>query len=128
MPTASPRSDQGEGADDRHPRRAHPHLDLRRDGPAVWRYNAITLARIDRVNAWLSERDDPVFSDLEAGEPHKVFERLSRWEKQASADEERLGISPGARVKLGHRHRPAPKKATLRGFIEGKEGDDGEAE
>jgi hypothetical protein len=97
---------------------AHPHLDPARDGAAVWRY-AITLARIHRVNVWLAQREDPVFADLEAGAPHKVFERLDRWERQAAADEERLGLSPGARVKLGLDLARA-KKATLRGFIEGE--------
>lgn len=80
---------------------AHPHLDQRKDGPAVFRY-ARVLARIERVYAWLEEEGrDAVFADLEAGTVHPVHDRLSRWERQAAADEERLGLSPASRAKLG---------------------------
>jgi hypothetical protein len=79
---------------------ANAHLDSLRDGHAVMRL-AVALARIERVWAWLAEQDDAVFSDTEAGEVHGVHERLSRWERQAAADEDRLGISPVTRAKLG---------------------------
>ena len=79
---------------------ANPHLDPLRDGPAVFRY-AMTLARIERVYCWLADKEDAVFSDAEQGEVHGVYERLERWERQASTDEERLAIAPLTRTKLG---------------------------
>jgi hypothetical protein len=79
---------------------AHPHLDDVRDGPAVFRYCA-TLARTERIYEWLDDQEDSVFSDVEAGTTHGCFGRLERWERQADAAEERLGISPLAKVKMG---------------------------
>ncbi len=79
---------------------ANAHLDAARDGAAVFRY-AVTLARVERVYRWLSEQDDAVFVDEEAGKPHGVFERLEKWETQADRAEERLAIAPLTRAKLG---------------------------
>jgi hypothetical protein len=79
---------------------AHPHLDQQKDGPAIFRL-AMTYARIERVYRWLAEQDDAVFDDVDAGTTHSVLERCSRWERQASADEDRLAIAPLTRVKLG---------------------------
>jgi hypothetical protein len=79
---------------------ANGHLDELRDGAAVVRY-AMALARVERVYAWLSQRDDPAFADVEAGKVHAVYERLERWERQADAAEERLCIAPLTRAKLG---------------------------
>lgn len=78
----------------------NPHLDSVRDGAAVFRYS-VTLARIERVYAWLAEREDAVFDDTEEGTVHKVYERLERWERQADAAEERLAIAPLTRARLG---------------------------
>ena len=78
----------------------HPHLDERRDGPAVMRY-ATLLARIERVYAWLGERADAVFADVESGEVHGVYQRLGEWERAAGLSEDRLGLSPLTRAKLG---------------------------
>jgi hypothetical protein len=78
----------------------NPQLDESRDGPAVMRY-AICLARIERVLAWLSEQDDPVFEDVGSGKAHGVYERLERWERQASESEDKLAIAPLTRAKLG---------------------------
>ena len=79
---------------------ANPHLDPMRDGAAVFRYS-VTLARIERVYAWLAEREDAVFDDTESGTTHGVYERLERWEKQADAAEERLALAPLTRARLG---------------------------
>lgn len=79
---------------------ANPHLDPVRDGAAVFRYS-VALARIERVYAWLAEREDAVFDDTEAGTTHGVYERLERWERQADAAEERLAIAPLTRARLG---------------------------
>lgn len=79
---------------------ANPHLDPERDGVAVFRY-AVVLARIERVYAWLAERDDGVFEDATEGKIHRCYERLERWEKQAAKDEERLAIAPLTRARLG---------------------------
>lgn len=79
---------------------AHPHLDADRDGPALQRY-AVALARVERVNEWLNEQDDPDFSNREAGVTHPVLDRLSKWESQCDMAEHRLGLSPLQRVKLG---------------------------
>lgn len=79
---------------------ANPHLDAVRDGSAIFRY-AVTLARIERVYAWLAERDDAVFADIEAGEVHGVYLRLEGWERQADKAEERLAIAPLTRARLG---------------------------
>jgi hypothetical protein len=81
------------------------------------------LARIERVYDWLSSQPDSVFTDTEAGEIHKVFDRLGKWERQAAADEERLALSPATRVRLGLDLARA-KRVTLKGFIDGDEGDD----
>ena len=77
----------------------NPHLDERRDGAAVLRY-AVALARIEYVYDWLGERD-PVFSDVDKGVAHGIYDRLERWEKQADVAEERLAISPLTRARLG---------------------------
>jgi hypothetical protein len=79
---------------------ANGHLEELRDGAAVVRY-AMTLARIERVYSWLAERDDPVFSDLDAGTIHAVHQRLGEWEKRADALEAQLCIAPLTRAKLG---------------------------
>ena len=79
---------------------ANPHLDPMRDGAAVFRYS-VALARIERVYAWLAEREDAVFDDTESGTTHGVYERLERWEKQADAAEERLALAPLTRARLG---------------------------
>jgi hypothetical protein len=79
---------------------ANPHLDATRDGAAVFRY-AVTLARVERVYAWLSEQGDPVFVDVDAGRAHGVFDRLERWERMADACESQLAIAPLTRAKLG---------------------------
>jgi hypothetical protein len=79
---------------------ANSHLDVARDGAAVFRY-AVTLARIERVYAWLDERDDPVFEDERAGEVHAVYSSLERWEAAASRAEQQLAIAPLTRTKLG---------------------------
>ncbi len=78
----------------------NPHLALERDGAAVYRY-CVTLARIERVYAWLGEQLDPVFDDAGQGNTHGVYERLERWERQADGAEERLAIAPLTRAKLG---------------------------
>ena len=77
-----------------------PHLDAARDGPAIFRY-ATSLARCERVYRWLSMQPDPVFVDVESGEPHGVFERLERWERASDVAEERLAIAPLTRARLG---------------------------
>ena len=97
---------------------ANPHLDELRDGPAVMRY-VITLARIERVYAWLTERQDQVFSDVDAGEVHGVYLRLETWERQADKAEERLAIAPLTRARLGL-DLIAAKRATLSDFIGGE--------
>jgi hypothetical protein len=79
---------------------ANPHLEAARDGAAVLRY-AANLARIERVYRWLAEQTDPVFTDPTDGTVHGVYERLERWERAASAEEDRLGVSPLARTRLG---------------------------
>ena len=79
---------------------ANAHLALERDGAAIHRY-AMTLARIARVWAWLDEQADPVFADVTDGEIHSVYRVLGEWERRASADEDRLGIAPLTRAKLG---------------------------
>lgn len=79
---------------------ANQHLDAQRDGPALARYAAV-LARVERVHAWLAEREDPVFADLEAGTVHRCYERLERWERQAADAEHRLAIDPFTRSRLG---------------------------
>ena len=76
------------------------HLDEVRDGPAVFRYG-VALARCERVYMWLCERDDVVFSDVEAGAVHAVYERLEKWERQCDNAEERLAIAPLTRARLG---------------------------
>lgn len=78
----------------------NPHLALERDGAALLRY-AMTLVRIERVWAWLDQQSDPVFSQATDGEVHGVYQTLDAWERRASRDEERLGIAPLTRVKLG---------------------------
>jgi hypothetical protein len=77
----------------------NPQLD-RRNAPAVIRY-ATLLARIERVYAWLDKQKDPVFSAPRKGKAHGIFERLERWERAASQEEDRLAISPLTRAKLG---------------------------
>lgn len=79
---------------------AHPHLDACRDGPAVMRY-AMLLARIERVYAWLVDRDDVVFDDAETGKAHGIYQSLDKWEAGAAREEDRLGLSPLSRTKLG---------------------------
>lgn len=79
---------------------ANPHLDPQRNGPGVLRY-AVLLTRIDRVHRWLDEQSDPVFKNVRAGRVHGVYERLERWERAASLEEDRLAISPLTRAKLG---------------------------
>lgn len=83
-----------------HVLEANRHLDPGRDGPAIFRYCEL-LARIERVYAWLSQQDDPIFRDSAKGKTHGIFERLERWERAAGATEDRLGISPVARSRLG---------------------------
>lgn len=80
--------------------RAHPHLDVVRDGPAVRRY-AMILARIERVHAWLAAQSDAVFSDLAAGDVWRVYERLERWEAASERAEAQLALSPATRTRLG---------------------------
>jgi hypothetical protein len=82
---------------------ANGQLDQVRDGPAVLRY-AVVLARIERVYAWLSEQDDAVFAEVGAGTTHGVYQRLERWERQASESEDKLAIAPLTRAKLGIDH------------------------
>jgi hypothetical protein len=79
---------------------AHPHLDARRDGPAVLRY-ARLLARIERVEAWLEAQPDPDFRDPAEGEVHAVLARLDKWTGSAALAEARLGLDPMARARLG---------------------------
>lgn len=79
---------------------ANPHLDPVRNGPAVAR-DAVLLTRIDRVHRWLDEQADPVFKNVRAGKTHGVYERLEKWERSASAEEDRLAISPLTRARLG---------------------------
>jgi hypothetical protein len=79
---------------------ANPHLEAARDGAAVLRY-CMTLARIERVYRWLEGQVDHVFVDQDAGRAHGVYERLERWERAAGTEEDRLGISPLARTRLG---------------------------
>jgi hypothetical protein len=97
--------------------KANPQLDAVRDGAAVFRY-AVTLARVERVYAWLAERDDAVFTDAEAGEVHGVYLRLETWERQADKAEERLAIAPLTRARLGL-DLIAVKRATLSDFVNG---------
>ena len=78
----------------------HPHLDESRDALAVHRL-AVTLARIERVDAWLAEQDDPVFADVARGKAHRVFERVERWQRSATALERQLAMSPLTRAQLG---------------------------
>lgn len=88
---------------------ANPHLDATRDGPAVARY-ATLLARIERVHNWLAEQPDPVFRNPAAQIPkvHPVLERLAKWEEGAARAEDRLGISPIARHRMGIDARQPP--------------------
>ena len=79
---------------------ANPHLDPRRDRPAVVRY-ATVIARTEHVRAWLDEQDDPVFADRSEGEAHAVFNRLEAWEKQAESMERALVLTPLTREQLG---------------------------
>jgi hypothetical protein len=79
---------------------AHLHLDAAKDGPAIARYCTL-LARIERVNCWLADQPDDVFSDPEMGTVHAAHERLDRWNRQAEAAEHRLAIDPYTRSKLG---------------------------
>ena len=79
---------------------ANPHLDELRDGAAVARY-AVTLARCERVWAWLAEREDGVFSDTDAGAIHAVYQRLGEWERRCDSLEAQLCIAPLTRAKLG---------------------------
>ncbi len=79
---------------------AHQHLDEAKDGPALARYCTL-LARIERVDAWLAEQPDDVFSDAEAGTIHGAHERLERWMRMAEAAEHRLALDPYTRSKLG---------------------------
>lgn len=78
----------------------NPHLHEGRDGPAIARYLQ-TLARVARVYEWLEQQADPVFADTTAGALHGVYDQLRRWERDAASDEERLGIAPLTRAKLG---------------------------
>ena len=78
----------------------HTHLDIDRDADAVARL-AMALARIERVYWWLSEQDDPIFSDPKKGKAHPIFERLERFEREARQAEAQLGMSPLARARLG---------------------------
>ena len=79
---------------------ANPQLDPQRDGPAIFRY-AVVLARIERVYTWLSEQDDAVFMNMDAGRVHGVYDMLTRWETQAENAENRLAIAPLTRARLG---------------------------
>jgi len=86
------------------------HLDELRDGPGVYRY-CVVLSRLERAYTWLQAQPDSVFSsDLQASRaskapsPHGVWERVEKWESQADRAEERLGISPLARSRLGLDH------------------------
>jgi hypothetical protein len=79
---------------------ANDHLDRARDTPTVCRY-AMTLARVERVYAWLNSKSDSVFADAERGETWPVYERLRQWERQADACEAHLAIAPLTRARLG---------------------------
>mgnify|MGYP000489331585 CR=1 FL=1 len=81
---------------------ANPHLDAVRDGPALARY-AVLLARIERVQDWLALQPDSVFVNPDAKIPkaHPILERLAKWEEGAARAEDRLGISPLARHRMG---------------------------
>lgn len=76
----------------------NPQLDRRRNAQAVARL-AILYARIGRAYEYLVEQPDPVFA--RRGQVHPIYERLERWERQASAEEDRLAISPLTRARLG---------------------------
>lgn len=75
------------------------HLDPRRNAPAVYRYLTL-LVRIELVYRWLGTRKDPIFSNRRTGKAHAIYERLERWENQASKEEDRLAISPLTRARL----------------------------
>jgi len=78
----------------------HPHLDGVRDVLAVRRL-AVVLARIERVDSWLAEQDDPVFENAARGKAHRVYERWERWQRLATALERQLAMSPLTRAQLG---------------------------
>jgi hypothetical protein len=66
------------------------------DRPAVTRL-AETYVRIERAYRWLDEQG--LIDD--AGQVPPVIERLDRWETLALGLEDRLGMNPAARAKLG---------------------------
>lgn len=79
---------------------AHPHLDPVKDGPAVLRY-AMVQARLATVYEWLDKQNSDTFADADRGVPHRVLERVEKWEKQCENAEHRLAIDPYTRSKLG---------------------------
>lgn len=99
---------------------ANEHLDRVRDRPAVLRY-CVLLARLERVYEWLASQPDEVFADPEAGEAHRIFERVERWERAADTAEDRLALAPLARHRFGFDREPESDLATA--FAELDEGD-----
>jgi hypothetical protein len=78
---------------------AHPHLDARRDGPAVTRL-AFCYARLEHAYRWFAEQPDELFKDRENGTVHGLLGRVTVWEASAGAQEERLAITPRERARL----------------------------
>jgi hypothetical protein len=75
------------------------HLDPVKDSLAVKRL-AKVVVRLELADAWLNQQDDPIFADPRRGKPHRVLERVERWERQATGLEQHLSMSPQARIQI----------------------------
>ena len=84
---------------------------------------ALTLARVEIVNAWLDQHG--LFRNARGSEPQPILKQLQSWENAALRLCAELGLSPSARARLGVARAGVDAYQRYQSIVDGKGGQNG---